>query len=112
MKSVTLASATALVISSMIGTGVFTSLGFQLADIRSGFAIVMLWLLGGGIAICGALAYSELARTFPRSGGEYNFISRLFHPSLGFMTGVLSAIGGTVHAKRTALAYVLRRKGA
>jgi APA family basic amino acid/polyamine antiporter len=73
---------------------VFTSLGFQLAAIPSGFAIVMLWVVGGLAALCGALAYAELAVAFPRSGGEYNFLSRIYHPALGFMAGWISATVG------------------
>jgi len=78
----------------MIGIGVFTSLGFQLAAIPSGFSILMLWIVGGAAALCGALAYAELAVAFPRSGGEYNFLSRIYHPALGFMAGWISATVG------------------
>ena len=56
----------------MIGTGVFTSLGFQLLEIQSGFAILMLWALGGLIAVSGSMTYAELGAALPRSGGEYN----------------------------------------
>ena len=66
-----LATATSLVISSMIGTGIFTSLGYQIVDIRSVFTILMLWVVGGILSLFGALSYSELAAAFPRSGGEY-----------------------------------------
>jgi APA family basic amino acid/polyamine antiporter len=65
-----------------------------LAAIPSGFAIVMLWVVGGLAALCGALAYAELAVAFPRSGGEYNFLSRIYHPALGFMAGWISATVG------------------
>jgi APA family basic amino acid/polyamine antiporter len=78
----------------MIGAGVFTSLGFQLAGIRSTFAIFVLWLLGGVIALCGAAVYAELGVRFPRSGGEYNFLSNSIHPMAGFLAGWLSATVG------------------
>ena len=78
----------------MIGTGVFTSLGFQVRDIPSGFSLLMLWVVGGVVALCGALSYSELAAAFPRSGGEYNFLSRTFHPAIGFLAGWISATVG------------------
>lgn len=78
----------------MIGIGVFTSLGFQLASLPSGFAILMLWIIGGAAALGGALSYAELAVAFPRSGGEYNFLSRIYHPMLGFMAGWVSATVG------------------
>ena len=78
----------------MIGTGVFTSLGFQLVDIRSGFALLSLWALGGLIALCGAMTYAELGAAMPRSGGEYNFLSRIYHPVAGFISGWTSATIG------------------
>ena len=86
----------------MIGTGVFTSLGFQLMNIRSGFALLLLWALGGLIALCGAMTYAELGAAMPRSGGEYNFLSRIFHPVAGFVSGWVSATIG--FAAPTALA--------
>ena len=78
----------------MIGTGVFTSLGFQLLDIQSGFVILMLWAIGGLIAVCGAMTYAELGAALPRSGGEYNFLARIYHPAAGFASGWTSATSG------------------
>ena len=87
-------TATSIVVANMIGTGIFTSLGFQVGDLPSGFAILMLWLVGGVCAICGALCYAELAAAMPRSGGEYHFLGKIYHPSLGFMAGWISATAG------------------
>jgi len=87
-------TATAIVIADMVGVGVFTSLGFQAADITSGFSLILLWIVGGIAAICGALCYAELAAMFPRSSGEYNFLRRIYHPVFGFVAGWLSAIVG------------------
>jgi APA family basic amino acid/polyamine antiporter len=87
-------TALALAVADMIGTGVFTSLGFQVRDIPSGFSLLMLWVVGGVVALCGALSYSELAAAFPRSGGEYNFLSRTFHPAVGFLAGWISGTVG------------------
>ena len=87
-------TATALAIADMVGIGVFTSLGFQVGDLPSGFAILALWALGGLAALSGALAYAELAAALPRSGGEYVFLSRAYHPMLGFMAGWISATVG------------------
>jgi basic amino acid/polyamine antiporter, APA family len=78
----------------MIGTGVFTSLGFQLQAVSQPFSILLLWFLGGIFALCGALSYAELSGALPRSGGEYHFLGRVFHPSLGFMAGVVSIVAG------------------
>jgi APA family basic amino acid/polyamine antiporter len=83
-----------------IGTGVFTTLGWQILDFSHGgnslltgsvFPVLMLWVVGGVLALCGALCYAELATALPRSGGEYNFLSRIYHPMLGFCTGFCSA---------------------
>lgn len=93
-QKVRLAPALSLVVASMIGTGVFTSLGFQVKDVPSGPAIMLLWLLGGLLALCGAFSYAELVGAIPRSGGEYRFLSRLFHPSLGWAAGLLSLVIG------------------
>lgn len=87
-------TAIAVVIANMIGAGVFTSLGFQLLDFRSGFVILMLWVVGGITALCGALSYAELGAALPRSGGEYNFLSRIYHPGVGFAAGWISATIG------------------
>ena len=78
----------------MIGTGIFTSLGYQLLDIQSGFSIIMLWFIGGVISLFGALSYSELASALPRSGGEYYLLSRILHPSIGLSAGIISATVG------------------
>ncbi|MBP6757502.1 MAG: amino acid permease [Bacteroidia bacterium] len=87
-------TAISLVIANMIGTGVFTSLGFQLLDIHSVFSILILWLLGGIISLCGALVYAELGVTFPKSGGEYVYLSKLIHPFVGFLSGWVSSTVG------------------
>ncbi len=78
----------------MIGTGVFTSLGFQVGDLPTGFAIMALWAVGGLCALCGALCYGELAAALPRSGGEYHFLSVIYHPAAGFLAGWISATVG------------------
>ncbi|MFT5126395.1 MAG: APA family basic amino acid/polyamine antiporter [Kiritimatiellia bacterium] len=91
---VSLATAVYLVAASMIGTGVFTSLGFQLVGIQSGFVILLLWLTGGLLAFCGAVCYAELSAALPRSGGEYHLLSRGLHPLAGFLSGWISVTAG------------------
>src|SRR5712691_1226858 len=86
--------ATAIVVADMVGVGVFTSLGFQVKDIPSGFSILLLWAVGGVVALCGVFSYSELGAMFPRSSGEYNFLGRAFHPAFGFVAGWVSATVG------------------
>jgi len=87
-------TACGIVIANIIGTGVFTSLGFQVVDIQSGFALIMLWIVGGIAALFGALCYGELSAALPRSGGEYHFLSEIYHPAVGFMAGFVSATVG------------------
>ncbi|MDR3423355.1 MAG: amino acid permease [Xanthobacteraceae bacterium] len=87
-------TATAIVVADMVGVGVFSSLGFQVTDIASGFSLLLLWIVGGIVAICGAFCYAELAAMFPRSSGEYNFLRRIYHPAFGFVAGWLSATVG------------------
>ena len=94
MRKYSHATVTAVVVANMVGTGVFTSLGFQLADIKSGFVLLLLWVVGGLAALCGALSYAELGAAFPRSGGEYNFLNRAFGPAAGFVSGWISATVG------------------
>lgn len=90
--------AVTMVIANMIGTGVFTSIGFQLLPFPDGipdaFSILMVWTLGGLIALCGALSYAEVATSLKESGGEYLFLSRIYHPSLGFTSGWISLFAG------------------
>ena len=93
-RSVGFLTACSIVIANIIGTGIFTSLGFQLANIQSGFVLLMLWVVGGVAALCGALCYGELSAVLPRSGGEYHFLSKIYHPALGFMAGFVSATVG------------------
>ncbi|HTO60076.1 MAG TPA: amino acid permease [Bradyrhizobium sp.] len=92
--TVSVVVATAVVVADMVGVGVFTSLGFQVKDIPSGFSILLLWALGGVVALCGVFSYGELGAMFPRSSGEYNFLSRAFHPAFGFLAGWVSATVG------------------
>ncbi len=98
-------SATSIVVANMVGTGVFTSLGYQLFSIQNGFTLLMLWVFGGLIALTGAFCYAELANRMPRDGGEFYFLSELFHPSVGFMAGFVSTtVGFTAPVAGAALA--------
>jgi len=92
--NMSLYTATCLVVANMVGTGVFTSLGFQLAGGLTPFVVLVLWLVGGVCAFCGGVAYAELAAALPRSGGEYHFLTRIFHPSVGFLAGWASITAG------------------
>ncbi len=80
----------AIVIANMIGTGVFTSLGFQLPDIKNTTSILLLWLIGGLAALAGAFSYAEVGTVIGKSGGEYTFLSRIYHPVIGYLAGWIS----------------------
>ena len=76
VKLISPSRAPAIVISNMIGTGVYTSLGLQAAGVHSVLALILIWITGGFVALCGALTYGELAARIPKSGGEYIFLSQ------------------------------------
>jgi APA family basic amino acid/polyamine antiporter len=85
---------TNIVIANMIGAGIFTTSGLLMADLKNPLLMMGLWIVGGVIALCGALSYGELGAAMPRAGGEYVFLSRLFHPVLGFLSGWVSFFVG------------------
>lgn len=87
-------AAVSVIIANMIGTGVFTSLGFQLQDLKAGFPILLLWALGGVAAFAGAMSYAELGAALPRSGGEYSLLREIYHPAAGFVSGWISSTIG------------------
>lgn len=93
-KKIGWATAAAIVVANMIGTGVFTTLGFQLVEIQNTWSILLLWTLGGLIALLGAFSYAELGTHLRRSGGEYHFISKTIHPFLGYLSGWVSLTVG------------------
>lgn len=94
MKKIGTKTASTFVIANMIGTGVFTTLGFQLLSLTNPIYIALIWLMGGLAAFCGAIVYSELGAAMPRSGGEYHYLSVIYHPAVGFMSGWTSLIVG------------------
>jgi APA family basic amino acid/polyamine antiporter len=100
----------ALVVANMIGAGVFTTSGLALGDLGSPLRVLAAWLIGGLLALCGALSYGALARLIPDSGGEYLYLSRIFHPCVGFIAGWISLLAGftgaIAYAASTFAAYV------
>jgi len=85
---------TNIVIANIIGAGIFTTTGYLMGFLGNPMIMLFLWILGGLIALCGAIAFGELGAAFPDAGGEYVFISKLFSPLLGFLSGWLSLIVG------------------
>lgn len=86
--------ATNIVIANMIGAGIFTTSGLLMANLKDPVLMIVLWVAGGIIALCGALSYGELGAAMPGAGGEYLFLSKLYHPLLGFLSGWASFIVG------------------
>ena len=84
----------AIVVANMIGTGVFTSTGFQAASLFDPATILVCWVVGGVLALCGAAAYAELGSMMPRAGGEYVYLREAYHPAVGFMSGWVSLTAG------------------
>jgi APA family basic amino acid/polyamine antiporter len=85
---------TNIVVANMIGAGIFTTSGLLMQDLHNPLIMIILWVVGGTLAICGALSYGELGAAIPRAGGEYAFLSRLYHPVLGFLSGWVSFFVG------------------
>ena len=89
-----LTTLTALVMTGMIGSGVFVTSGFAVESLGSRTLVMAAWLVGGLVALCGAVAYGGLARRLPKSGGEYLYLSRSLHPFCGFLAGIVSLTAG------------------
>lgn len=85
---------TNIVIANMIGGGIFLTSGFLMRDLHHPVVMLGLWAVGGLVALCGALSYGELGAAIPHAGGEYVFLSRLYHPVLGFLSGWVSFFVG------------------
>lgn len=96
----------ALVVASMIGTGVFTTTGMLLASLRSPVLVLVVWIVAGVLALCGAAVYAELGAMMPRAGGDYVYLSRAYHPAVGFLSGWLGLlVGFAAPAAAGALAF-------
>lgn len=78
----------------MIGTGVFTTSGILLSALHTPWAVLACWAIGGLLALCGALSYAELVAAFPGNGGEYHLLSQIYHPAIGFVSGLVSCVVG------------------
>ncbi len=85
---------TNIVMANMIGAGIFTTSGLLMGDLQNPSIMIVLWIVGGIIALCGALCYSELGAAIPKAGGEYIYLSKLFHPLFGFLSGWVSFFVG------------------
>src|SRR5579884_3220883 len=87
-------SPTALVVSNMIGIGIFTTTGFLAGDLGKPSLVLWIWVIGAACALFGAFCYSELGINLPSSGGEYVYLTRAYGPTWGFMSGWASFFAG------------------
>jgi len=85
---------TNIVVANMVGAGIFTTSGLLMKDLGNPLVMLSLWILGGAVALCGALSYGELGAAIPHAGGEYIFLSKLYHPIAGFLSGWVSFFVG------------------
>ena len=105
-----LATATFVVVSSMIGTGVLTTSGFTVYFVGSNQLMLALWVVGGVVAVCGALTLCELAAALPRSGGDYVYLAEAYGPLAAFLSGWVSFLigfGGPIAVSASAAAKYL-----
>jgi APA family basic amino acid/polyamine antiporter len=87
-------STASIVVANMVGAGIFTTSGLLMGDLGDPWLMLALWTAGGVVALCGAVSYGRLGAAIPRAGGEYTFLSRLFHPFVGFLSGWVSLFAG------------------
>ena len=109
-----LPSVTSLVVANMVGAGIFTTSGLLMGDLPNPVVMLALWVVGGVVALCGALCYGELGAAIPEAGGEYAFLARIFHPAVGFLSGWVSFFAGfsaPIAASVIAVFTALHRRG-
>ena len=94
LRQVGLRSATALVVANVVGAGIFTTTGFQAADLGHAGLIYLLWIVGGVLALSGALCYAELGAAMPHAGGEYVYLREAYGRPLAFMSAFVSLVAG------------------
>ena len=114
-RRIGLGTATSVVVANMIGTGIFTTTGLMLARLESGWLVLLCWILGGLVAIGGALCYAELATMMPQAGGEYVYLREIYGPLAGFLSGWVSFFVGfsaPIAATSVAIATYLSAAGA
>ncbi len=106
-KKASLYTAISIVIANMIGTGVFTSVGFQLGSVQNTWSILLLWIFGGIMALFGAFAYAELGTHFKESGGDYIYLSRVFYPVVGYLSAWAGlTVGFSAPVALAAIAFI------
>lgn len=94
VRRIGLFSACCLIVANMVGTGIFTTSGYLMQLLGNAWLLMACWLLGGIVALAGALCYGELGARLPRAGGEYVFLRESFGPATAFLSGWISLVVG------------------
>jgi basic amino acid/polyamine antiporter, APA family len=100
----------ALIVSNVIGVGIFTTPAIIAKLVPEPGAMLALWLVGGCLALAGAMSYAQLGRMWPSDGGEYVYLSRAYGPTAGFLSGwtsLIAGFSGAVAASAVALVIYL-----
>ena len=93
-RNINLITAVSIVVTNMIGMGILTTPGVLSSYLTSSGQIMLVWIFGGIVALLGAVVYGQMAGLMPHSGGEFHYLSRLYHPRLGIAAGWVSIIAG------------------
>jgi APA family basic amino acid/polyamine antiporter len=107
--------ATMIVVSGIIGSGIFRNPSLVAREVDTPFLILGVWVLGGLIALAGAFVFAELGTVVPRAGGQYAFFREAFHPLIGFLHGwsllFIIQSGATAGVAATCAQYLVQLAG-
>lgn len=93
IRAIGFLGATSIVAGSMLGVGIFLTPHLVAQSVTSPGVFLLLWALGGLLAIAGAVTYAELGAMMPDAGGDYVYLDRAFGPTMGFAAGVVLFVG-------------------
>src|SRR5215510_2739678 len=114
-RKLNLFDATMIVVSGIIGSGIFINPYVVAQKVETPFLILAVWLAGGVIALCGAFVFAELGTVLPRAGGQYAFFREAFHPLIGFLHGwsllLIIQSGATAGVAMTCSQYLVQLAG-
>ena len=107
VRRIGIAAATSLVVSNMVGAGIFATSGYLIESLRSPGLLLAVWAVGGALALAGAISYGELGASLPHAGGDYVFLREAYGPPWAFMSGWMAFFAGIgAPISLTALAFV------
>lgn len=95
-----------IIVANMVGSGIFTTSGFIMQDIQNPWGMLLCWLVGGLLALTGALCYGELGAMFPAAGGDYVFLRESLGRRIAFLSGWISLwVGFSAPIAAVAIAF-------